>query len=520
MYKFIDTIERNNEERLPSEAMKFNGVYLEKEIPGYRTLQVSGREILENELTESEVGTADGARLRRKRYPPRVITVKYCLKSEDSVSFRAAYNKLNTILDAENAQLIFNDELDKYFVGTKQGASEVPAGTNVVTGEIEFLCSDPFKYAVNEKTVLPTLDDGKTIVLDYAGSYKCYPRIISTANGDLEFVGYVNDQGRVLQIGDTEEVDADKYEASQVLIDDTHSGMDSAEWLDNIAKNTPFTTTSGALLSAAQSGSMMITDDGYGKNILQVENYGSGSEFHGPSITRTVPADSSGHAGAKNCTLSWHHLFEASSPAEIGFVQFLMTTKTKSGEKKNVAGINFSKGGSSGMTERAHMYVDGKYQKDVTFDVRKGNVITGSKGGRSSISKFGGKFTFNIAGRIYEFNRPELADIEVHEVSIYIGCYKNVPAVSSNGVYSVRFVSHSVDAWKDVPNKFGKKDEIVADCRSGSVHVNGVEVPGIGAVGNDWEEFYLRPGKNQIQCTYSSWSIRPDFKLKYREVYL
>ena len=152
------------------------------------------------------------------------------------------------------------------------------------------------------------------------------------------------------------------------------------------------------------------------------------------------------HAGAKNCTLSWHHLFEASSPAEIGFVQFLMTTKTKSGEKKNVAGINFSKGGSSGMTERAHMYVDGKYQKDVTFDVRKGNVITGSKGGRSSISKFGGKFTFNIAGRIYEFNRPELADIEVHEVSIYIGCYKNVPAVSSNGVYSVRFVSHSVDA--------------------------------------------------------------------------
>ena len=209
---------------------------------------MSGREILENELTESEVGTADGARLRRKRYPPRVITVKYCLKSEDSVSFRAAYNKLNTILDAENAQLIFNDELDKYFVGTKQGASEVPAGTNVVTGEIEFLCSDPFKYAVNEKTVLPTLDDGKTIVLDYAGSYKCYPRIISTANGDLGFVGYVNDQGRVLQIGDTEEVDADKYEASQVLIDDTHSGMDSAEWLDNIAKNTPFTTTSGALL--------------------------------------------------------------------------------------------------------------------------------------------------------------------------------------------------------------------------------------------------------------------------------
>lgn len=44
LYNFTDTNERAYRADLPSEALNFNGVFLEHEIDGYRTLNVMGRE--------------------------------------------------------------------------------------------------------------------------------------------------------------------------------------------------------------------------------------------------------------------------------------------------------------------------------------------------------------------------------------------------------------------------------------------------------------------------------------------
>lgn len=517
MYEFTDVTKSTGEVPLPSEALCINGEYLEKLIPGYRTLYVSGREILDSELVSSEAGGADGARYQRKRYPSRTIVVGYQLIAPDNRAFRDAYNRLNGVLDTEEAQLIFRDEPDKYFIGTKQTGSKVPAGQNSITGEIEFFCADPFKYSVEEKAVTPTHGDGKTFVIDYEGTYRCFPVLEAHAKNALGFVGYVNQNGKVLQAGDAEEEDTAARKASQVLIDDMFAEFAADNWLSNNAVNTSFTMSLGQL---TQSGVMQAYEDGEGNPLIRPANYGSGAYWHGPSITKAVPADADGHVGAKNCTFSFHHVFEAESPEEKGFAQFLLTTGKTDGTKKNVAGICFAKIGTSNMTERAHLYVGGEYQKDITFDVRKGNAVTGRGAGRSSIMKFGGKFTFNIGGNIYEFNHPEMADVEVHEISIYMGKYQAVAEVGANSVYSVRFISHSVDSWQDVPNKFGRGDVITAKCQEGKILVNGVEMPGLGALGNDWEDFYLQPGINEIQCAYSSWAVPPEFRLKYREVYL
>ena len=70
----------------------------------------------------------------------------------------------------QNRQPYFADEPDKYYIGTKQGTSEVPAGRNAITAELEFYCADPFKYSVEEFTVNPTADDGKTFIVSYNGT--------------------------------------------------------------------------------------------------------------------------------------------------------------------------------------------------------------------------------------------------------------------------------------------------------------------------------------------------------------
>lgn len=50
MYKFVDTNQATHSTPLPSEALNFNGQFLEKVIPGYQTLSVSGRELVPSEI--------------------------------------------------------------------------------------------------------------------------------------------------------------------------------------------------------------------------------------------------------------------------------------------------------------------------------------------------------------------------------------------------------------------------------------------------------------------------------------
>lgn len=75
----------------------------------------------------------------------------------------------------------------------------------------------------------------------------------------------------------------------------------------------------------------------------------------------------------------------------------------------------------------------------------------------------------------------------------------------------------------DIPNKFTSNDILRVYCKTAKVSLNGESVPEYGALGNDWEEFYLTPGINCIGLTWSSWldpEFNPTFKVYYREVFL
>ena len=61
MYRFVDITKQQSVVDLPSEAMQVNGVYLENEISGYRTLYTEGRETLETEISTIDNDYIDGA---------------------------------------------------------------------------------------------------------------------------------------------------------------------------------------------------------------------------------------------------------------------------------------------------------------------------------------------------------------------------------------------------------------------------------------------------------------------------
>lgn len=689
MYSFVDIKETSEGITLPSEAMQINGEYLEDLVPGYRTLSVSGREALSPEIESFHTGIRDGSSRKSRRYPERIITVKYQLISKSNEEFREAYNKLGGVLNTEDAQLIFRDEPDKYFIGTPSLVEEVEQGRNAVVGELEFLCLDPFKYSVVEYEAIPDMLQG-SILLDYRGTYKSFPILEAdfyretdtsadgsasnslTGRGDCGFVAFFNETKKIIQLGDPDEADTEnKYQKSQTLVSagfEGTSGWGSAaktQWAQNASTDlvsqavqvgsmgmgiasyaVPATPkdTSGTILSnkaTSQSSpvfyysitakatnrnadsvkvtvtvtaslkntgsyfgppyalqgqiylggawrtftikkpsefwrgktahtvnfSVTVTGlsastsaltgikfktartDGTGGSagvlpettcanlpisqyvadvpetyFLTASAFGSGSGWHGPSITRKLPQDASGVSGAVNGQLSFSHKMSIGSGnfgvSELGGFQVLLVNGSGGG-RKIVAGAFLYKG-SNGKSGKVIFYINGTAVETIDIDFSYGNKRF-QAGVSSTITKTGDTVTFNLGGISRTFSNSAIRDMAIHEITFAFLQYAARPRLSFNGLYSAKFVKSNCQTWKDIPNKFSANDVLEADCQDGNVYLNGVLNQSLGALGNDWEGFYLTPGLNQIGFTYSDWvpaEYAPAFKVRYREVFL
>ena len=699
MYNFIDVNEVSEGVVLPSEALQINGEYIENLIPGYRTLNVSGREALSREVARFETGISDGETLKNTRYPARIITVAFQLIAASNEAFRDAFNKLASILNVEDAELIFNDEPDKFFKGTPGAISEIEPGLNSIVGNFELFCADPFKYSVIEYEAEPELLEN-TVLIDYNGTYKAYPTLEAEfydanedtflsgetslldwlAYGDCGYVAFFNEDEKIIQLGDPDEVDTKAYPKSQTLVNQQFKG--SAAW-NNIAQRnwatnegkvssptvcrqignvamkpsahsiTVAPTTSGTLLNAtskatspyvnykitaqasgrtensvnvkltittslASSSSKLGKDyglkgtiqlhggdwhtvtlksesvswsgnaahtvtlsvtvknleatttlledirfnvektgDGKGdvgvldetacKDLaisaytapvvsdwyLSADAYGTGSDWHGPSITRTIPADATEDVGASNFTFSYHQKLSIGSSGtatqELGEFQALVVSGSGT-SRKILAGVNIYKG-SVGKTAKLRFYVNEKTVQTIDIDLSLNNIYFGnnspSKGivtvKTSTITKTGNRIDFNIGGIKKTFYDNAIKDTKATQVTFYFAQFNTKPALSYNGLYWAKFVKNNCDTYDDIPNKFSANDIVTAECKSGEVFLNNTPTPSLGALGNDWEDFYLKPGINQIGFSYSDWVLTPfapKFKIRYREVFI
>ena len=692
MYNFVDTIGYSEGALLPSESLQINGEYIENQIAGYRTLAVSGREALSPDVMSYTSGTRDGSTLQYKRYPERIITVKYQLIAASNEEFRSAYNKLGQILDVQNAQLIFNDETDKYFIGTPCTIGEVEAGRNSVIGEFEILCTDPFKYSTYEKqAVAGYSEDGEmpenSVLIDYQGTYKSFPvlraemynesevsddgetvRTIS-GDGDCGYVAFFNDREKIIQLGNPAEVDGDSsaYPKSQTLVNNTYKSTSSwssaaqSFWTTNgslkVAEATPavpeqkvtttntilkkttggtiircdteapvvyytlsaytydrtetsvkvkitvtsclekvfsyfrtaavitgfieinsskkyelrntlkkanmwwngqteYTTTFTATISGLTASTTALTgikfwtrrEDDIGEtglikkedavslvNIpiskwvqyapaipaqyyLTPSSYGSGSTWHGVTMTRNIPADAKGNIGATNFTFSYVQKLISGATAQRG--TFYASLLDANGN--TVAGISVQKG-SNGKSASLKFHVNNKVVATQTVNIDSASSPFKLER-TTTITKSTRTVKFNVCGIEKKFEEPAISPIKVTQIVFKFMQYGTTKPLAYNGLWWVKFVKNNCDTWKDIPNKFSANDVVEADCKNGEIRLNGELMPALGALGNDWETFYLQPGINQIGFSYSDWltdeGTIPTFVVKYREVFL
>lgn len=704
MYNFVDINEVSGS-ILPSEALQINGQYIEDLIPEYRTLSVTGRESLSPEIETYETGVRDGAKVKYKRFPARLIVVRYQIIAKTNEAFREAYNKLGGVLNVQDAMLIFNDETDKYFIGTPYEIGEVEPGRNAVTGEFSILCADPFKYSVQE--YVATAGDGEnSVLINYKGTHKAYPVLESefytesedsddgetaqalTGAGDCGFVSFFTEDEKIIQLGNPTEADVqDGFPASQTLMNQPFNTSGAWGTTSNQlwAKNNGYTIldttqvgtpgmkalkfiaaapvdTSGRLLvktasappeipaeyeviakatgrkensvnvavtvnvtvgamqtsqaqnlmnkviamqiyvggawrninvtfgknatyyfsdgsSAYQASGYVTSSDNhstkystYTSSVLftvtglsgttnaltgilfkasapagiaslsqtQCANltispyttpspvsyymtptsYGSGTGWHGAVITRSVPADQTGEVGAVDFKLSYAQIF-AGKTSEIGAFQMNLTDANN----KSVAAVVIYKN-KTGTNGKIIFYVNGEQAYGTERDLSLYNEFFGAnnKSNKSTaIHKNGNKIVFTVGGIKKTIYNNAIANVKVTKLTFAFTQWSALTALSYNGIYNLKFIKNNCADMRDIPNKFSANDVLEADCKTGEILLNGVASPELGALGNDWEQFVLTPGLNEIGFAYSEWvspEYAPKITVRYREVYL
>lgn len=543
MYTFIDVNETPGDVLLPVEALQINGDFIENIIPGYRTLYVKGREALSPEVEAEPIGASDGSEYKKKRYPARSIVVTYQLLAASNSEFRDAFNQLGAILNVEDAELIFNDETDKYFIGTPSSIGEVPPGTNNIVSSFELLCMDPFKYSVEEYEATPTIDNGLGFAIDYDGTREAYPELEVqfyreneveggavtplTGNGDCGYVAFFNDREKIIQLGDPEEEDG-VTELSHTLINAEFK--DASAW--GAAAQSLWSVNNGVVATAnyTQTGSPGMSNVSGTEYYLTGSSFGSGSKYHGPSISRAITD------GATNFNMTINHKMcigtGKSDSKQKGGMQCNLTDASN----KIIAGFSIYKG-ADGKKGKIAFKVNGKLKETASIDLSYYNKYFGNdraankkkkikavKASRASvITKSGNAVTFDVGGIKRVYRDDAIINASVTKTTLMLSRYKTAAGLARNGIYWIKFIKDNCPIYRDIPNKFSTNDIVVADCGSGEIYLNNARSPGLGAMGNDWEGFYLSPGLNQIGVNYSDWvqdEYAPTFKIRYRKVYL
>jgi len=521
MYHFIDTTEHREGWLLPSEALRLNGTYFENVIPGYRTLTVSGRELSDIDVRNIQVGRSNGLRHLDKRVPARVITVRFSLNASSNSAFRSAFNQLNKLLSAEEAEIVFHDELDKFYTGTPSSAGQIPPGTNQVKGSFDILCADPFKYSVREFEATPSLDEGRTFAIDYRGDFPAFPKLEANVHSDNGFLGFIDSDMNLLQFGDPEQLNVEMYRRTETLINVQTRGWQHFANGGTFFRRLPW-GTNGSFANRSVLG----------RNWLTLSNQGSGSvpatEYRGAVRTITLPTDSNGERGALDWYCYTFHWFEAGLMGQTGVqvISFL------DANDRQVCAMVIVKTDRSGNNAQVRWETDFNrtfHRQNFQANNRGGNAFNALNGttlrGHNDFLKVGNTLRIFWYGRYFTHTLPEIANRPIHKIQIYLGQIGNRTVgnqyMTRNDISQVLFQKRNVQRWRDIPNKFTEGDTFEADCKSGEVLLRGMPNHGLGALGNDWEDFSLKPGMNQIKCVHSDWAEqRPDFKLKYREVYL
>lgn len=508
----------------PAEALNINGEYLEDLVQGYRTLQVTGREILNQDVSLVPVGRANGQRLRYTRYDSRTITVKYQLSADTPKAFRDAFYTLSAKLRVqETARLIFNDDPSVYWNGVFQEA-EIPDGGRLsVVSSFDFIVPDGLAHATT-----PTVVSGLSpLKLPNVGTAPAWPIYKVTMKSENGYVQIGTPQGYV-EFGDPEQVDTtEQSKASKVVNIDYRSEPTAAGY----AMNTNCVTVYPQRL--------FKDGDEYTNHMVGTLQYGEGptkeaatsafddgtpaggmdvSNWHGPAVHFDVPEPTE---DPDSTDFSYKARAEFQAGGGMGREEFTL----ESGGLPAFS-IVIRDSSNYGKTKIMECWQGTTIIDTHTLSAKSGTFFETSitRQGDSVLYKFAQitKMTSDTsykAGYTYKYplNVDGLADVPIDGITQWMMAYGEIMPVDMYWT-DTKFTWTNVEYTQNEPNFFNKSDEFVVDPAHRKAYLNGVE-SGLYTVGNNWDALKVYDPSTPIAVIPSSWAEPPEVEVTLEEAY-
>lgn len=462
-----------------------------------------------------KVGNSDGESYLGSTLEKKIIPMSFNLRYDLTEKRRELAHLLNV---DEPKMLIFGDEPDKYYMAIPDGEIPLPENNFLGNGTINWLVVDGVAHAV-EYSEVPQKGQGM-VDISNNGSYKSYPILEAKMSSDNGFVGFINQDGAILQFGNPDEPDTVDYIESDRVVWDTSMVADkeaSRGWKTNVYQFSELWLGKHRL----NANGTRVFDSNATLNYIQAGSYGTGSSgYKGITYGRKVSPDSQGHVGARDFESRHGVWFETGTVKQTGL--FLTELRDKDG--KQVCSVAFYKLSSSTNDARIRINVRNNIQ-EFKFEPNAWNAFT-KMGKEFSILKIGSKLTFRLGNAsdsmiIFSMDIDSVRDAEVTDIVYYIGV--PISGTPLTRMYLTRSTlrKDNVDKIRDIKNVFGEDDILTIDTSKGRASVNGIEIFGLGALGNEYEAFTLKPGKNKIQCINSDWVKNPvEYTIKWRDAYL
>lgn len=512
MYGFVDVIDRQGSETLPSEAFSYNGKWIDNEVPGFKTLNVAGRELMGKDIREQSITGVDGSTYLSRNFPTRKIIVKYSLSAPNAAEFRDRFNKLMSLLEPDQAKIIFADEADKYFIGTAYGSGNPDPGRLSTVGEIEIHCTDPFKYS----STLKLFESSNEVLKIQNSGFPCGIEFEATNTQENGFISLVSEDGAI-ELGCREEKNGETYKQAEVVL--SQEDFYTTENQVGIDYLHPTYVINGHL-GKIEVGTDLPREDGKTSPVdwLFLGGYGTGSGWHGGGKVVSLKADSSGHIGAKNFDVYLYHWFHKANPNNIGE----QTVNFLTADNKVILSINIYSDVSGSFSSTIEWWANGIQRQQFKFDARgydhghMANAFGSGSNGHNMIRKEGSKVTYYYWGQYYTLIIPEIENMECTKVQVCMKQFASSDYMVRNYIRDFRMTKLDVEGYQDIKNRFPAGS--VIRIKEGKPYVNGMYKPEEEVLGSTY--FKARSGETKVLISGSDWSTAPKVKAWIRERWL
>lgn len=507
MYDFADTTAGSVTGRTSASIQTiFNNTNLDESLTDndgeFRTLAVSGRSNTTNRINIIGVTGMDGVYEEEgANVEPRNPLVKFRIRDETNEGFAERLTKLNALLRGSKKELEFADEDVTYYATVS--ALELPEeDSNDLIGTMTFLCSDPYKYGLEQTKILSDIS-----TVENKGTAEADPIFELTATKKTTFAMVSNGNDEYNLIGEPAEVDEVVVNEKDIIL--VERGDTISQW-----------TSTGAKIdgNTARVQGIFGVD---GTGIIATDYGATAPAWHGPAVMKEI-------IPTQDFEVEMRLRAKTTDDKQVYRIEFYLFD-----ENMNVLGKMAIVDNSANQTKIA---AEGRYGDflgtAINYPLYSKNYLKMEKHfhGMIRMRRRGQKFEFYVArttrgggetGKHWDQLTKTFIDAEneyqgkLKYVQIHMGKYGDKPGVSLPRINNIKVSKYNTYTEDQTPYILDVGDKVLFDHKNDDILINGEARNDLKNFGGSF--FKLSKGYNNLIVTPEN-SFTSD--IKFRDKYL